>query len=79
VAVHETAEHLARAHAVGPPIRLARGRCAGLPRPFQSADGPYNQAADQPASAFNAIDAATPYTLSRLKKQGGETPYDFSR
>ena len=42
-------------------------------------DGPYNQATDQPASALNAIDAASPYTLSRLKKQGGETPYDFSR
>jgi len=29
-------------------------------------DGPYTQAADQPASALNAIDAASPYTLSRL-------------
>jgi hypothetical protein len=42
-------------------------------------DGPYNQAADQPASTLNAIDATSPYVLSRLQKRGGETPYNFSR
>ena len=42
-------------------------------------DGPYNQAADQPASALNAIDAANLYTLRMLKKQGGKTPYNFAR
>jgi len=42
-------------------------------------DGPYNQTADQPASTLNAVDAASPYVLSRLQKRGGETPYNFSR
>jgi len=42
-------------------------------------DGPYNLATDQPAAALNAIDAASWYTLSRLQKQGGETPYDGLR
>lgn len=41
-------------------------------------NGPYNMATDQPVSAINAIDGASPYTLARLRKQG-EAPYDFSR
>jgi hypothetical protein len=41
-------------------------------------DGPYNRSADQPVSAMNALDGASPYTLARLRRKAGEPPYDFS-
>ncbi len=42
-------------------------------------EGPYNLSEDQPVSALNAVDGASPYTLARLQRQGGKSPYDFSR
>ncbi|NUQ63510.1 MAG: hypothetical protein HUU20_13610 [Pirellulales bacterium] len=41
-------------------------------------EGPYHQSPDQPVSALNAIDAASPYTLERLRR-AGESRYDCSR
>ena len=42
-------------------------------------EGPYNLSTDQPASALNAIDGASPYTLARLQAQSEQSPYKCSR
>lgn len=42
-------------------------------------EGPYNQNPDQPVTAFNSIDAATCYTLSRMADAAAESLYCCSQ
>ena len=79
VAVHAASAHLARGRSGYSDPASRRPMRQVYPVRSSQPDGRYNSATDQPASALNAIDAASPYTLSPLKRPGGASPYDFSR